>query len=74
MPVIELLHTPGCRTTVATRALNEEVAAQMSVSAKLVVVDVDAHPEARVRFAGSPTVLVDGRDIEPEVEPAPGAG
>lgn len=74
MLTIEILHTPGCGRARVARARAEAVVARLCPGAEVVMTDVHAHPAARHRYAGSPTVLVDGRDIQPDVEPAPGAG
>ena len=64
MPEIEVLHTPGCGSTPPTQALVREVVASLAPEISVVLTDVTRHPEAMAGFAGSPTVLVDGRDLE----------
>jgi len=64
MPEIEILHTPGCGTTVLTEALLREVVAAVAPASTVTLTDVNLHPAAMVRFAGSPTVLVDDRELE----------
>lgn len=74
MHTVEILHTPGCANARATRAIVEGLVEQLLPGTSVVLTDVGRHPQARERFAGSPTVLVDGQDIQPEVERSPGAG
>ena len=69
---IELLWFDGCPNHGEARRLVREVVRTMAPDS--VIVDRDASdPEAAqaLRFPGSPTIRVDGRDIEPGfVEPA----
>jgi hypothetical protein len=61
---IELLYFDGCPGVAGTRAMVERVAAERG--ARVVLVDVRRTPGAIEQgFLGSPTVLVDGRDIDP---------
>lgn len=47
-------------------AVVERVVAETGVPAEIAVVDITSVPEARKRrFLGSPTVRVDGRDVDP---------
>jgi hypothetical protein len=65
-PEIELLVFDGCPNEDTTRALVERVAAELNLAPKVsrvVVPDVDA--AERMRFLGSPTIRVNGHDIEP---------
>jgi hypothetical protein len=63
---VELLYVEGCPNREPTRALVEHVAAELGVAAGIELVEV-ADPEEAValRFLGSPTVRIDGRDVEP---------
>jgi hypothetical protein len=74
MPEIEILHTPGCGNTPPTEHLVHEVATELACSIRLIMRDVTKEPEAMVGFAGSPTVLVDGIDLEPGALPVSGFG
>ncbi len=70
-PVIEVLYVLDCPHYPATLALVERVRAELAIDAELrttLVVDQAAADQAR--FAGSPTVRVDGQDVEPGSEPA----
>jgi hypothetical protein len=63
---VELLYFDGCRNYERTHALVERVAAELELASTIDLVEVD-DPDAAVahRFLGSPTVRVDGRDVEP---------
>ena len=74
MPEIEILRSPGCGNADIAAERAREVAAALAPDAVVVVRDITRDPQATARFAGSPTVLVDGRDVGPGVEPAPSAG
>jgi hypothetical protein len=68
--VIEVLYVQDCPHYPATLALVERLRADLGIDAELrisLIVDQAAAEEAR--FPGSPTVRVDGRDVEPGSEP-----
>jgi hypothetical protein len=70
-PVIEVLYVQDCPHYPGTLALVERVRAELDVDTELrtsLIVDQAAADQAR--FPGSPTVRVDGRDVEPGSEPA----
>ena len=70
-PVIEVLYVQDCPHYPATLALVERVRAEFGIDAELhtsVIVDQAAADQAR--FPGSPTVRVNGHDVEPGSEPA----
>jgi hypothetical protein len=63
---VELLWFEGCPNHGSAQAMVEEVAAQLGVAINIERVEVpDEATGNRVRFPGSPTIRVDGRDIEP---------
>lgn len=65
-PRVEILYFEGCPNHEAARALVERVAAELRVEPEIDLVDVpDADAAAHLRFLGSPSVRVDGRDVEP---------
>lgn len=65
-PRVEILYFDGCPNHEAARALVERVAAELRVEPEIDLVEVaDADAAVRLRFLGSPTVRVDGRDVEP---------
>jgi hypothetical protein len=70
-PVIEVLYVQDCPHYRETLALVERIRAELGIDAELhstLVVDQAAADQAR--FPGSPTVRVDGGDVEPGCEPA----
>ncbi len=63
---IEVLYFEGCPHHQATVELVHEVIAELGVGADVHEVEVRDHEDAtRLRFLGSPSVRVDGVDIEP---------
>lgn len=66
MKRIEILWFQDCPNHPAARALVDEVVAEFGVRADIRSIEVadDATAE-RLRFPGSPTIRVDGLDIEP---------
>jgi hypothetical protein len=68
-PLAELLTTSNCPHRGAALALVQRVCGQSDGQAEIRVVEVADQPAAeRLRFLGSPTIRVDGRDIEPGAE------
>jgi hypothetical protein len=70
-PVIEVLYVQDCPHYPATLALVERVRAEVGIDTELrtgLILDQAAADQAR--FPGSPTVRVDGHDVEPGSEPA----
>jgi hypothetical protein len=65
-PLVELLYFEGCPNHVAARNMVESVAAEVGVSADLRLIEVET-PEAadELRFLGSPTIRIQGKDVEP---------
>jgi hypothetical protein len=69
--VIEVLYVQDCPHYRETLAMVERVRVEVGIDTELhttLVVDQDAADQAR--FPGSPTVRVDGHDVEPWSEPA----
>ena len=68
-PRVEILYFDGCPNHEPARALVERLASALRVEPEIELVEV-ADPEAAVtlRFLGSPTVRVDGVDVEPGAE------
>ena len=65
-PHVEVLFFEGCPNHEAARELVRRVADDVGVDPDVTLVDVpDAEAAKRLRFLGSPTVRVDGRDVEP---------
>ena len=69
VPLVELLYFDGCSNYLAARDAVEAVAAELDVSPDLRLVEVET-PEAakELRFLGSPTIRVEGKDVEPGAE------
>ena len=64
---IELRYWEGCPSHPEALALVEEILRERGVDADVHVREVTTHEEAEaLRFPGSPTIIVDGRDIDPE--------
>src|SRR5215831_5635750 len=62
---VELLYFEGCPNWQQTRATVERVSSELRVETNLHLVEVcDPDAAIKARFLGSPTVRVDGRDIE----------
>jgi hypothetical protein len=67
--VVEVLYVKHCPNFPAALALVQRVRAELGVDAEVrttMVIDQAAAEQAR--FVGSPTVRVDGRDVDPEGE------
>jgi hypothetical protein len=65
-PRVEILYFEGCPNHEPTRELVEQVAAELGLHAEIELVEVaDLDAATRLRFLGSPSVRVDGRDVEP---------
>lgn len=63
---VELLWFEGCANHPAARQLLDEVIAELAPGTP--IIDVDATDPViadRLRFPGSPTIRIDGRDIDP---------
>ena len=68
---VKVISLDRCQATPQTIRLVEEVAREMGLAIKLEHVIVQTPEEAEAhRHIGSPTVLVDGRDIEPAAREA----
>ena len=67
-PLVEVLSFDGCPNRAAAVELVERVSAELGVEPDLRLVNVAEEDVVRERFLGSPTVRVEGRDIEPEAD------
>ena len=66
---IELLTFEECPNAQAARELVDRVVAESCVEVEIANVNVaDSQAAERLRFLGSPTIRVDGRDIEPDAD------
>jgi hypothetical protein len=65
-PVVEILYFDGCPNYRAVLERVEYLAAELGLEPELRLIKVeDVASAERTRFLGSPTIRVDGRDIEP---------
>jgi len=72
---IQVLMSPGCGHGPRAAALVEELAREHSVAVRVERVQVESLEDAkRLSFPGSPTVRVDGIDIEPDAPTSVGLG
>ena len=63
---ISILYTDGCAATPPTIDLVRAIAAEMGIHARVKTVLVESPEQAiQLRFLGSPTVQVNGLDIDP---------
>jgi hypothetical protein len=64
--LVEILYFDGCPNHEPARALVERVSSELGIKPMIRMVEVpDIETAQRLRFLGSPTVRVDGRDVEP---------
>jgi hydroxyacylglutathione hydrolase len=69
-PVIEVHYSHGCPCYPEAVALVERVRDELGIEAAVrAVLIADQEAAERARFPGSPTVRVDGRDVEPGADP-----
>ena len=63
---VEVLHFEGCPNVTPTLELIRDVSTSLGVGVEIAHIEVRSVEEAiRTRFLGSPTVRVDGRDLDP---------
>ncbi|MGH3031182.1 MAG: DF family (seleno)protein [Gaiellaceae bacterium] len=68
-PRVEILYFDGCPNHVPARALVERIAAELGIEPEIDLVRVpDAGAAPELQFLGSPTVRVNGVDVEPGAE------
>lgn len=66
MPEVELLWFADCANHPAARQMLEEAIGQIAPGTPIRDVDAtDPGTAARLRFPGSPTIRIDGRDVDP---------
>ena len=66
---IELLLAPGCPSRQETERALKEILSELAPEASLRTIIVDSQKNAEeLRFPGSPTVRIDGEDLEPEAD------
>jgi len=67
--LVEILYFDGCPNHQSARELVERVAAELQIEPDVRLVDVQTSDDAqRLHFLGSPTIRVNGRDVEPGAE------
>lgn len=65
--MIELLYWEGCPSHPEAKSLVEQILAELGRDDEIVMTAVGSDEEAeRLRFPGSPTIRVGGRDVDPE--------
>jgi hypothetical protein len=65
-PRVQILYVERCPNHEPVRALVERLAAQLGIEPEIELVEVaDSHAAVALRFLGSPTVRVEGVDVEP---------
>ena len=63
--LVEILYVEGCPNSEGARALVERLAGELELEPEIRMVSVpDLEAAARSRFLGSPTVRVNGHDVE----------
>ena len=63
---IEVLTIPGCQVTPLTVEIVKATADELGVTYNLNIVTIESRKEAnKSKFIGSPTVRVNGKDIDP---------
>lgn len=72
---VQVHMSPGCGHGQQTVALVRDVLARLAPDARVDLIEVRSIEDAnRLGFRGSPTVLVDGEDIDPCPPPGVGLG
>lgn len=70
-PRIELLYFEGCPTYKPVRQIIAEVLVATRVPGEVRMINVTSEVQARqLKFIGSPTVRIDGRDVDPSADGA----
>ena len=68
-PLVEILSFAGCPNHLGAIELVERVSGEVGLDPEIRVLDVlDQEAAQRLRFLGSPTIRVGGRDIDPHAE------
>lgn len=71
---VELLYWRGCPSYPEAKALIEQVLAERGIEAGVDMREVTTQEDAEaLRFPGSPTIRIDGRDIDPRGAASPPA-
>ena len=68
-PLVEILSFAGCPNHLGALELVERVSGEVGLDPEIRVLDVPNQEAAqRLRFLGSPTIRVGGRDVDPHAE------
>lgn len=68
-PLVEILYFEGCPNHHPALALVERVSRELGIEPEIRLENVpDQEGARRMRFLGSPTIRVDGRDVDPYAE------
>jgi hypothetical protein len=68
-PVVEVLYAKGCPNREPALALVRRVARELQIDPEIRLIEVSTGAAAkRLRFLGSPTIRVDGQDVDPTAE------
>ena len=68
-PLVEILYFDGCPNHEAAQELVERISSELGLEPELRLVNVpDEEAARRLRFLGSPTVRVGGRDVDPHAD------
>jgi hypothetical protein len=74
IPTIEFLYWDGCPSHPEALELLRAVLAEHGIRSQVVLREVLTHDDAEeLAFPGSPTIRIDGRDVDPEGANAPPA-
>jgi hypothetical protein len=68
-PLVEILSFDGCPNHLGAIALVERVSGELGLEPEIKLVEVpDQEAARRLRFLGSPTIRVGGRDLDPDAD------
>jgi Polyketide cyclase / dehydrase and lipid transport len=66
-PLVEILYFDGCPNHGGARALVERVSRELAIEPELRLIEIPDDDSARqLRFLGSPTIRVNGQDVDPQ--------
>ncbi len=72
---VQILYSEGCANASPTVQLVRSIAKDLNIAINIEMVKVGTQEQAEeLRFLGSPTVRIDGLDIEPSAIDAPAFG
>jgi len=68
-PLVEILFFDGCPNHLGAIAMVERLSGELGLEPEITLVEVADHEAARrLRFVGSPTIRVGGRDVDPNTD------